>query len=416
MPELAEAVIVGGGILGAALAYELTKRRWRVTLLEAERCGGRATSGGFTWVNATSKTENEEYHRLNAQSVAFYAALALEWGADRIGLHSGGSLFWASSDEEADRICLKQRSAILQAWGYPVSTLSSAEMRLLEPQIQFAESAEGLYSPADFWIDTSRLIRFYMERIHESGGDIREYSPAIGFTRDRSNQVTTVETAQGRIGTPILILAAGVQTSTLLPLAVGLPSEQIPSLLNRVPGLLLEIPKVDVSSPIHRVLYPSDPGGLHLRPTPVGGLLIGAEDVDASYQKTIRQTLLERENQHRSAAVGDEMNPATWNEDWNPEVAAEAGRELLARTISHLPQLAPFATAGNLMPRLCMRPMPKDELPIIGPFPDTGGIYLMVTHSGVTLGPFLARLLADEIVAGRLSSQLVPYRVTRFSR
>src|SRR5260221_10582021 len=126
MLELADAVIVGGGILGASLAYELTKRNWRVTLLEANRCGGGATSGSFAWANATSKTENEDYHRLNAQGVAFYTSLALEWGAERIGLHSGGSLFWANSGEETDRLCLKQRANLLQSWGYPVSALTAA--------------------------------------------------------------------------------------------------------------------------------------------------------------------------------------------------------------------------------------------------------------------------------------------------
>lgn len=65
--------------------------------------------------------------------------------------------------------------------------------------------------------------------------------------------------------------------------------------------------------------------------------------------------------------------------------------------------------------RRCMRPMPADGLPIVGALPGIQGVYLLVTHSGITLGPLLAQLLADEIVTGRISPWLERYRPDRFS-
>jgi len=58
--------------------------------------------------------------------------------------------------------------------------------------------------------------------------------------------------------------------------------------------------------------------------------------------------------------------------------------------------------------------MPADGLPIAGALPGYQGVYLLVTHSGITLGPLLAQLLADEIITGRISPWLERYRPDRF--
>jgi len=61
-----------------------------------------------------------------------------------------------------------------------------------------------------------------------------------------------------------------------------------------------------------------------------------------------------------------------------------------------------------------VRPLPGDERPIVGPLPGLTGVYVAVTHSGVTLGPLLARLLAEEIATGKMPPLLAPYRPDRF--
>src|SRR5262249_13774415 len=153
----------------------------RVVLLEAQAPGSGATGGSFAWINATAKTEDETYHRLNAQAVMHYASLALEWEADKIGLRRGGCLFWTGDADGEGRESLHRRAARLQAWGYPVAILTPGEMRALEPQIRFSSgAAEGLFAPADRWIDTSRLLRMLTERAREGNADIRPHCPATG--------------------------------------------------------------------------------------------------------------------------------------------------------------------------------------------------------------------------------------------
>ena len=73
-------------------------------------------------------------------------------------------------------------------------------------------------------------------------------------------------------------------------------------------------------------------------------------------------------------------------------------RDLVRRARQLLPSI------GEVEPeavRIAIRPIPGDHLSAIGPMPRTSGYYIAVTHSGVTMSPFLGMAVADEIVRGR---------------
>jgi len=137
---------------------------------------------------------------------------------------------------------------------------------------------------------------------------------------------------------------------------------------------------------VHRVCFPPDKHCLHLRPTADGGLLLGADDTDA----------LAASASH--VAV---------------DADASSAQSLLDRAGVYLPSLS---SNEQITARRCLRPMPADGLPIVGAFPGLKGVYLLVTHSGITLGPLLAQLLADEIVTGRISPWLERYRPDRLAK
>jgi glycine/D-amino acid oxidase-like deaminating enzyme len=73
-----------------------------------------------------------------------------------------------------------------------------------------------------------------------------------------------------------------------------------------------------------------------------------------------------------------------------------------------------LATVKVEAARIAARPMPKDGLSAIGPTPRVNGYYVVVTHSGVTLSPFLAKAVTDEIVHGRTRPELANFRPGRF--
>ncbi len=391
MPELTDVVVAGGGILGTALAYELSRRSFRVLLLEAGGLGRGATGSSFAWVNATSKDESADYHRLNALAVAHLDGLAAQFGLETIGLHGGGSLAWAENAPGREQ--LRQRAARLAGWDYPVATLNADELRALEPRISFAPEAEGLFAPADRWLETARLQRFFIERVRERGGDLRLNCPVTGFTRDVTGRVALVETPQGRIGTSVIILAAGLQTGDLAALASGIEGDAARFSLAATPGLLLETPPGSAPGLANRVLYPPDANGLHLRPTPGGGLLLGADDTDG--------------------ALSLPMNGGDLNAALADTLRREAARTLLERAARLLPALAPERFFDQITVRHAVRPTPADGLPLAGPLPHAKGVFLAATHSGVTLGPLLAQLLADEIATNRMPPLLASYRPDR---
>src|SRR5262249_60539561 len=64
--------------------------------------------------------------------------------------------------------------------------------------------------------------------------------------------------------------------------------------------------------------------------------------------------------------------------------------------------------------RVGVRPMPADHHTIAGRIPGFANAWLVATHSGITLGPLLGRLMADEIVRDKPSSTLAPFRPERF--
>jgi glycine/D-amino acid oxidase-like deaminating enzyme len=65
--------------------------------------------------------------------------------------------------------------------------------------------------------------------------------------------------------------------------------------------------------------------------------------------------------------------------------------------------------------RFGVRPMPRDGQSIAGRIPGLADAWVIATHSGITLGPLLGRLIPDEIVHGRPSVTLAPFRPERFS-
>jgi glycine/D-amino acid oxidase-like deaminating enzyme len=98
-PEF-DVAVIGGGIVGASVAYRLVRTGRRVVVLDGDAPTGRATDNTFSWLNAVSK-EPEAYHRLNATGMAEWDRLAAELPG--IVIHRSGCLEWhGSADAERE--------------------------------------------------------------------------------------------------------------------------------------------------------------------------------------------------------------------------------------------------------------------------------------------------------------------------
>jgi glycine/D-amino acid oxidase-like deaminating enzyme len=107
---------------------------------------------------------------------------------------------------------------------------------------------------------------------------------------------------------------------------------------------------------------------------------------------------------------------------WNPTDATLSFESKLSPSMPEARDLVQRArlllpSIGNVEPeavRIAIRPIPGDHLSAIGPMPRISGYYLAITHSGVTMSPFLGAAVADEVVRGRQRAELSDFRPGRF--
>ncbi len=378
-----EVAVVGAGILGAFTALALQERGAKTILIERGQIALGTTSNSFAWVNATAKTGHEAYHRLNAAGVKAWHDLASEFGDRTVGLYGAGSLHWGDPEIPGSLEGHRNRVAALRAFDYPVFELSRRDLQALEPDIRFGEDAEGLMAPVDRWADAPRAARFAVDRFRSLGGEVREQTAVSGFSRT-GGRVDGLETSAGHISVGNVVIAAGVDAGPLIALAAGIGPNAVP--LSAVPGLIVETPPQADRALVRHVIYPADPNGFHLRPTPSGGLSIGGDDVDAE--------------------VG-------FGED--PDRLEAAIDTLLQRAHLLLPSLAAEELRAGTTARVGARPMPADDMSIVGALPGADGVFVVVTHSGVTLAPALGPLLADAITGGAVPEVLHPFQPSRFA-
>jgi glycine/D-amino acid oxidase-like deaminating enzyme len=152
--------------------------------------------------------------------------------------------------------------------------------------------------------------------------------------------------------------------------------------------------------------------GLHLPLAPTVGYLVFTPPVAASLGRVVRTTVIDA----RPDGAGRLMlhwNPTddTLSIDSKLSPSMPQARDLVQRARRLLPSI------GEVEPeavRIAIRPIPGDHLSAVGPMPRVTGYYLAITHSGVTMSPFLGAAVADEVVRGQQRPELADFRPARF--
>lgn len=381
LPASADVVVAGCGIVGTALAWRLARSGLKVVALDTAKAGGSTSAGTFAWINGTSKTESEAYHRLNRAGLDAYERLARQAGAAAIGLGGAGSLQWAPAEAPPLLDAMRAQLDALKRWDYPAEWVDEAAMRRLAPGLQVPGGAQGLFAPADRWIDVPRLLGWLRAELTRLGAVLLERCPVVGLERGAEGGVQAVETPEGRIACARVAITAGIASPRLVEFATGhggLPVKE-------VPGLLIETASAPLAPGFDLVLWAPDAAGFHLRRTAAGGLLLGADDIDAEI-------------------AADPSEPSR----------ARGAAELLARAVAWMPALRGAELERGLSHRIGRRAVPADGHSILGPLAETPGVYVAVTHSGVTLALWIAELLGEEIATGRAPQALMPFRPARF--
>ena len=384
MPVNTDVVVIGAGILGCAIAYNLSRRGIQVALVDSGEPGHGTSGATFAWINGTSKTTDLDYHRLNAEGLEAYHGLANNHGADAIGLRKSGMLEWADPRQSVRHSELLRNFRILDQWGYPVRWLSHDEIVRLAPGMHIGEGCEALHAVRDAWLDVPVFIAFLLDAITASGGVVYPRCAALELLAIDSGAVQGVRCSRETFSCSSVVVATGVQSAQVLASLTGFDGFASRFPLQAAPGVLVTTPVIPGISPPTSICYPAGAHGFHLRAEPDGGFLLGADDTDG---------LVSREA--------------------SPEHLSVAIERLLERLVDLIPALVD-CDANRCTARVGVRGVPTDDRSIAGPMPDATGLYLVATHSGVTLAPVLGSLMADAIESGSIPGRLVPYGFDRF--
>jgi sarcosine oxidase subunit beta len=358
-PATADAVVVGGGTIGAWCAYFLRQAGLqRVVLLEKGALGQGASSRAAGVVRLQGGTP--EAVRLGRWSREFYLRQRSEIGTDS-GFVTQGYLLPCFTEAEVDSA--RQRMAMQVALGVGVRWLDSAEVDAVNPTLAPGQTLGGTFCAEDGFITPIRNVTAYTVALVRSGVEVLEHTAFGGLELDAEG-VRGVTTSSGRVGTGLVVLTGGPKLAEVGALAgIRVPAggarhqvavtEQHPDLhQSRVPMVF------DVSA------------GLYWRPEE-GGLLFGMSNPD------------EPPGENRSVDTGYLALMRERLARLVPVTASLGLRRIWAATIDFTP----------------------DHLPIIGPAlrpagPLPGVTVACAAGAGMMWGPAVSRAAADVALTG----------------
>jgi glycine/D-amino acid oxidase-like deaminating enzyme len=368
-------VVVGAGIVGTCISLRLAQRGADVTLID-ERGPGEGTSGtSFAWLDA-SHPSLEPYVGLNIAGLEAWRRLGQGLG-DPEWLRLTGTITWETDREAAD--ALTEHAAALRELGHPSVELSPDQLTELEPDLVVDDGVEAiLMHPTEGFLWARPAIAELLARGRAAGLSVRTGSVA-SFACPDGERVTGVVLSSGEtVPADRVITCVGRWTEQLLGTAdVAVPltgAEPAPS-----PAVGLLVLTTAVPARLRTVVFAN---GLMMRPDGAGRLLLHGDEQDT-----------------RVRADTGVIPP--------PDEAHELVELARARLRGAQHAAVESATIG-------IRALPVDRVPVVGPVRE--GLYVVVTHSGMTLAPALGEIVAAEILDEMQSDALDLFRPARFER
>ncbi|HET7904141.1 MAG TPA: FAD-dependent oxidoreductase [Candidatus Eisenbacteria bacterium] len=375
-----EILIVGGGVVGLALAWRLRQGGAPVAVVERGRCGGATSTASAGLLQAAPELTvaapamldlTIPGHRLWPEFVRELEA------ASGVSLGFGKRGVLAVSLDEPDDAVLDVRETRYREHGLPVERLSADAARRKERALGPGVRG-GLLLRADSWVNPVALGRALTEAFRREGGRTYERERVAALTRE-GDRVTGVRTRTRRITADAVVIAAGAWSAPLL--APDLP-----------PGVL----------------------------APARGQMIalGASDGDDGARAPFMQRAVTSpsvwtvpQNDGR-LWVGGAKEPLELRESLDAEPRADT----TARILESLRRLAPGAGALPFHEAAVGHPCrTRDRLPILGASARTSGLYfaLGLYRAGILLAPETARILAPLVLRGDQDPRLLPFGVDR---
>ena len=364
--QASDAVVIGGGLVGAAIAYGLVRKGLDVVLLDEGDVAYRASRGNFALVWVQGKGDGQPAY------TRWTRASALEWpglrdilaeatGIDTHLQQPGGMHLMFSDAEVAQRLALLERMRLAAGnHGYEYRLVEGQELRDMLPGVG-PKVIAATYTPYDGHVNSLKLLHALHRGFVGAGG---RYVPNTKVTGAASAPGDfRVDTADARYATRRVVLAAGLGNRELAPL-FGLQSPVVP---NKGQVLVTERTR-------------------HLLPMP---------------------TVCVRQTDEGTVMLGDSKEDKGFDLSQTPDVMGTIAR----RSIDSFPWIGQLNIVRAWS---ALRVMSADGFPIYEQSTRSPGAFVANCHSGVTLAAAHALLLAPMIVAGDLDPMLTPFAAGRF--
>ena len=201
----AQAVIIGGGVIGCSILYHLTKLGWSdVMLIERNEL-----TSGSTWhaaANIHGLHDNNNITRIQNYTMDLYNALEAETGQS-CGVFQPGSLYLAQT--EAREHQLRLQAAKAKYYGLPFREVDRAEAEALHPLVDYDGIRCIMFEENGGNVDPSGVTHAYAAGARQNGAEIVRFCPVTGTEQQRDGS-WIVRTQQGDIATQWVVNAAGL--------------------------------------------------------------------------------------------------------------------------------------------------------------------------------------------------------------
>jgi len=377
MSWMREAVVVGGGVIGCSIAFHLARLGMRnVLLLEKGSLAGEASgrSGAVVRMHYT----NEHEARLALASLPWFEDWAGRVGGD-CGFQATGFLQMVGSK---DRDRLRNNVKMLRRLGVTTELVEGAEIRRLQSWLRVTDGDLAAYEPGSGYADPVATTRSFAQAAGRLGAEVRE-GVAVTALGTRGGRVRTVETTEGPVATPVVVLANGGWAPRLLrPLGIELDLQT-----TRVQVAFFRRPAQMQRGPVGHFAVIDRANGFYARPHGDDATLVGLSAF------------------HRPLDLDGHLG------DNDADFLALALRQLTSRA----PE---YAGAELLRGHAGPIDMSPDGAAVLGPVTDAEGLYLAVGMSGTGFkkSPAIGACMAELIVQGEAhTAPLHPFRLSRFA-
>ena len=201
-----EAVVVGAGIIGSSIAYELSKRGVKVTLIEKNVPGSACSGSSFSWINATYPKKPYSYNLFSQLGINAFHLIQRELSLD---IKWNGSLEWSAEMQDQKKLIESVNELKSYPKYTPTSIIGYEKAKKLEPNINFSGNENIIFSKADGAIDPKDAISKMIDAIKKNGGSIL-YPCKFEEIIESNDSFSKIKTSMGILKSQNVIFCNGV--------------------------------------------------------------------------------------------------------------------------------------------------------------------------------------------------------------